>query len=78
MDVISHLPVLCEDHSVPYVFVKSRAELGRVAGTKRLTSAIAVVPGAGGKGKQEDRDDFMDSYKKVAGEIVDLSRSMKK
>src|SRR5690606_10973233 len=23
MDVISHLPVLCEDHSVPYVFVKS-------------------------------------------------------
>ncbi|RMZ86598.1 hypothetical protein DV736_g6170, partial [Chaetothyriales sp. CBS 134916] len=28
MDVISHIPVLCEDHNIPYIFVTSRAELG--------------------------------------------------
>ncbi|KAK2062212.1 L30e-like protein [Colletotrichum caudatum] len=42
MDVISHLPVLCEDHNVPYIFVTSRAELGAAAKTKRPTSVVMV------------------------------------
>ena len=28
IDVLSHLPILCEDKSVPYIYVKSRAEVG--------------------------------------------------
>ena len=43
MDVISHLPVFCEDHGVPYIFVPSRAELGVAGGTKRPTSVIMLV-----------------------------------
>jgi H/ACA ribonucleoprotein complex subunit 2 len=27
-DVISHIPVLCEENGIPYVFVRSRMELG--------------------------------------------------
>ncbi|KNC21557.1 hypothetical protein FF38_07320 [Lucilia cuprina] len=27
-DVISHLPVLCEDNKVPYVFIPSKEDLG--------------------------------------------------
>lgn len=42
MDVISHIPVLCEDHNIPYVFVQSRAELGLAGGTKRPTSVVMV------------------------------------
>jgi len=44
IDVISHLPVLCEDHSVPYVFVPSKSDLGAAAATKRPTSCIMIVP----------------------------------
>jgi len=44
MDVISHIPVLCEDHGIPYVFVTSRAELGASAATKRPTSVVMVTP----------------------------------
>ena len=40
-DVISHLPVLCEDHSVPYIFVPSKQDLGSAGATKRPTS-VAV------------------------------------
>lgn len=42
MDVISHLPVLCEDHSIPYIYVTSRAELGAASNTKRPTSVVMV------------------------------------
>lgn len=30
-DVISHIPVLCEDNGIPYIFVRSRMELGVAA-----------------------------------------------
>ena len=53
MDVISHIPVLCEDHSIPYVYVASRAELGMAGQTKRPTSVVMVTAGMGGKAKKE-------------------------
>ena len=43
MDVISHIPVLCEDHGVPYIYVPSRAELGAAGSTKRPTSVVLVA-----------------------------------
>ena len=42
IDVITHFPILCEEHGVPYVFVKSRAELGMAACTKRATSVVML------------------------------------
>ncbi|KAL9108493.1 MAG: hypothetical protein Q9227_006708 [Pyrenula ochraceoflavens] len=53
LDVISHLPVLCEDHAVPYVYVTSRAELGIASGTKRPTSVVMVVREKGKKREKE-------------------------
>jgi len=43
MDVISHLPVFCEDLGVSYVFVTSKAELGEAAKTKRPTSCVLMT-----------------------------------
>jgi H/ACA ribonucleoprotein complex subunit 2 len=54
MDVISHLPVLCEDHNVPFIFVTSRAELGAAAKTKRPTSVVMIMEKAEGK-KAKDK-----------------------
>jgi H/ACA ribonucleoprotein complex subunit 2 len=44
IDVLSHIPVLCEDAKVPYIFVPSKAELGLAAATKRATSCILITP----------------------------------
>ncbi|KAI1113913.1 L30e-like protein [Nemania sp. NC0429] len=73
MDVISHIPVLCEDVNVPYIFVASRAELGAAGSTKRPTSVVMVTERrvGGAKGKDKDskiaeeagEDDFADVYK---------------
>lgn len=57
MDVISHIPVLCEDHGIPYVYVTSRAELGSAGATKRPTSVVMVVPRTGKNKKKEGETD---------------------
>jgi H/ACA ribonucleoprotein complex subunit 2 len=69
MDVISHIPVLCEDHGIPYVFVTSRAELGASAATKRPTSVAMVVPKSASKNKKlddADGEDFGKVYEELA------------
>ena len=45
LDVISHMPVYCEEQSVPYVFVPSRFDLGSAALTKRPTSVVLIRQG---------------------------------
>ena len=43
LEIILHLPLLCEDKSVPYIFVDSMAELGQACGTSRNVVACAVI-----------------------------------
>ncbi|KAL3435359.1 50S ribosomal protein L30e-like protein [Aspergillus tetrazonus] len=74
MDVISHIPVLCEDHGIPYVFVTSRAELGNAAATKRPTSVTMVVPKSAAKGKKKDANDDDEDFSKVYEELVKLAQ----
>lgn len=61
MDVISHIPVLCEDHNIPYIYVQSRAELGMAGSTKRPTSVVMVSKDKG-KGKEVDDPEFKETY----------------
>merc|ERR1712227_408009 len=44
MDVISHLPILCEDNDVPYVYVRAKEDLGAAGLTKRPTSCMLIAP----------------------------------
>lgn len=71
MDVISHIPVLCEDHGIPYIYVTSRAELGSAGSTKRPTSVVMVLPRPGGK-KKEGKEDAgkQEEYAKVYEELT--------
>lgn len=84
MDVISHIPVLCEDHNIPYLFVKSRAELGAAGNTKRPTSVVMVTPERGGKKKAnaqaegaEGEEDFRDVYNDLVKLVRKESRNVR-
>jgi H/ACA ribonucleoprotein complex subunit 2 len=75
MDVISHIPVLCEDHGVPYVFVTSRAELGAAGNTKRPTSVVMVSAEAragdkGAKKKAEGDNTEVEDFKEVYKDML--------
>lgn len=41
--IVLHLPLLCEDKNVPYVFVPSRMALGRSAGVSRAVIAASIT-----------------------------------
>lgn len=41
-EIVMHLPVLCEEKQVPYVYVPSKAELGKSAGIEVPTSSISI------------------------------------
>ncbi len=43
IDVITHIPILCEEKNIPYVFVPSKSELGAASQTKRSSSCVMVV-----------------------------------
>ena len=45
-EVVAHLPILCEERKIPYVFVPSRAKLGTSIGID-VQSAAASITEAG-------------------------------
>jgi H/ACA ribonucleoprotein complex subunit 2 len=57
LDVVSHLPILLEEHGVPYLFVPSKRDLGAAACTKRPTSCVLIVEK---KGKEMEGQDLFD------------------
>eukprot|EP00769_Ergobibamus_cyprinoides_P000957 gnl/Ergobibamus_cyprinoides/1966.p2 GENE.gnl/Ergobibamus_cyprinoides/1966~~gnl/Ergobibamus_cyprinoides/1966.p2 ORF type:complete len:124 (+),score=46.93 gnl/Ergobibamus_cyprinoides/1966:130-501(+) len=57
LEILLHLPLLCEDKNVPYVYVKDRAALGRACGVSRPVIACAV--------KADDRSQISEQVKRL-------------
>lgn len=71
MDVLTHIPILCEDLGIPYVYVPSKEELGASAMSKRPTSCMLIMPKPL-KGKPADDGDtkeFEDGYKELEKKV---------
>lgn len=47
LEILLHLPLLCEDKNVPYVFVKSKQALGRACGVSRPVISCSVITNEG-------------------------------
>lgn len=41
--ILLHLPLLCEDKNVPYVYVPSKMALGRACGVSRAVIAVSIT-----------------------------------
>jgi len=62
--VVAHLPILCEERKISYLFVPSKLDLGRAAGIDVGCAAISVLDGGEGS--------------KTLKEIVDASDQLRK
>ncbi len=52
--VVAHLPILCDERKIPYLYVPSKLELGKSAGLDVGSAAISVVePGDGDQSLKE-------------------------
>jgi len=53
LEILLHLPLLCEDKNVPYVFVRSKQALGRACGVSRSVIACSVTVNEGSQLKPQ-------------------------
>lgn len=53
IEILLHLPLLCEDKNVPYVFVRSKQALGRACGVSRPIVACSVTTNEGSQLKSQ-------------------------
>jgi len=44
-EVVAHLPILCEEKKIPYVFVPSKAQMGPPLGLKVGAAAACIIDG---------------------------------
>jgi H/ACA ribonucleoprotein complex subunit 2 len=54
VDVITHLPVLCEEAKIPYIYVPAKQALGAASATKRPTSCVLITPDKSYSDKYDD------------------------
>eukprot|EP01096_Ripella_sp_DP13-Kostka_P007807 TRINITY_DN287_c0_g1_i1.p1 TRINITY_DN287_c0_g1~~TRINITY_DN287_c0_g1_i1.p1 ORF type:complete len:144 (-),score=76.82 TRINITY_DN287_c0_g1_i1:320-703(-) len=47
LEIVLHLPLLCEDKNVPYVYVSSKKALGRACGVSRSVISCAIIQNEG-------------------------------
>lgn len=67
LDVICHLPLLCEDAAVPYIFTPRKEDLGAASRTKRPTSVVLVTAGKDKALAEEVREELKACAAEVAG-----------
>lgn len=65
--------MLCEDGSVPYVYVPSKADLGSAASTKRPTSVV-MVHTSGKNAKPLSSFEAADKLQECLEEIKELPK----
>ncbi|CAA9959717.1 hypothetical protein CFE70_003166 [Pyrenophora teres f. teres 0-1] len=78
MDVIAHIPVLCEDHNVPYIYIKSRAQLGEASATKRPTSVVMIGKERMGKKAGEGDEEFGEAYGELVKVVAKAAKTVRK
>ena len=64
LEILLHLPLLCEDKNVPYVFVRSKHALGRACGVSRQVIACSIL--------QHDGSQLKPQITALQGEIEKL------
>ena len=45
IEIILHLPLLCEDKNIPYIFIRSKQALGKACGVSRPVIACSLILG---------------------------------
>ena len=68
--MISHVPIICEEANVPYVYVPSKEELGSAGATKRPTSCIMIVEAKKDAEYKELYDELQPELKELNSKII--------
>ncbi|CAK8563293.1 unnamed protein product [Lathyrus sativus] len=77
IDVITHVPILCEEAEIPYVYVPSKEDLATAGSTKRPTCCVLVMTKPSkGELAQEVQEKLKLEFDQVASDITELTTSL--
>ncbi|RLG81708.1 MAG: 50S ribosomal protein L7ae [Thermoprotei archaeon] len=48
-EIVAHLPLLCEEKKIPYIYVPSKKRLGEAAGIEVAAASAAIIEPAGAR-----------------------------
>lgn len=54
VEILVHVPMLCEEKRIPYVYVPKKQRLGQSAGLSKSAASVAVVEAGDAKGLLEE------------------------
>lgn len=63
VDIVAHLPAVCEDKDIPYCFVPARHDLGAAMGVKRGCLTVLI----------REHAEYKDVYDELKAEIKTLA-----
>eukprot|EP01018_Ginkgo_biloba_P011591 Gb_26398 [translate_table: standard] len=76
IDVITHVPILCEEADIPYIYVPSKEDLAGAGATKRPTCCVLVLTSpTKGNISEEDQKKLKEEYSEVVKEVQELTTS---
>ncbi|KAK4778864.1 hypothetical protein SAY86_006392 [Trapa natans] len=77
IDVITHVPILCEEAEIPYIYVPSKEDLASAGVTKRPTCCVLVLTKpTKGELSQEELEKLKSEYNQVATDVSELTSSL--
>ncbi|XP_071731529.1 H/ACA ribonucleoprotein complex subunit 2-like protein [Rutidosis leptorrhynchoides] len=77
IDVITHVPILCEEAEIPYVYVTSKEDLANAGATKRPTCCVLVLTKpTKGELAAEEQQKLKAEYDQVASEVSELAATL--
>lgn len=70
IDIMCHLPAICEEHGIPYMYIPSRHDLGSALGFRRgcITVLVRAHPDY-----QDLYDELKNEFNKYSMDYADLS-----
>lgn len=65
LDIISHIPVVCEEADIPYCYTPSKSELGEAYGSKRQACMVLI----------KEHEAFKDAFEECKTKIGEIPAS---
>ncbi|KAL5723420.1 hypothetical protein ACHQM5_006824 [Ranunculus cassubicifolius] len=77
IDVITHVPLLCEEAEIPYVYVSSKEDLATAGATKRPTCCVLVLTKPNkGELAAEEQEKLKADYNQVVSDVVEITKGL--
>jgi len=64
VEILVHIPMLCEEKRIPYVYVPKKQRLGQSAGLSKSAASVAIVEPGEAKGLLEELIQTLPGLKK--------------